>query len=178
MKPIGSIIFFIFCSSISTLGQAALNQRDRAGKKHGKWVVYLDGRWKNLDDSSNALFKRYTWFDHGTNLYPMGPCGGKRYKVKLASPPSHNGPGTLDGEYTWYDKKGRISSVHVLKNGEYLSCKEYYASGGLHQHFDYTKKCENEKLGWTVFIYSKKGEITGTYPLCKDKNGKWPKTRG
>jgi antitoxin component YwqK of YwqJK toxin-antitoxin module len=84
----------------------------------------------------------------------------------------------LDGEYKWTNDKGKTSSVHVLKNGEYVSCKEYYSSGELEQFFDYTKKCAGEIYGWCLFIYDKTGKVTLESWMCREKNGQWPKTRG
>lgn len=66
----------------------------------------------------------------------------------------------------------------MFKNGEYISCKEYFPTGELSQNFDYTKKCEGQQHGWTVYIYNKKGNMTHILPTCKDKDGNWPKMRG
>jgi len=166
-------ILLILLLTLTTFIFSQTNQFDANGKKDGKWTIYLDKDWKSVDDSTKALFCRYTYFDHGTNVYPMGPCGGKNYKLE-----SNSKNKVLDGEYKWYDTKGKLSSIHIFKNGEYISCKEYFPTGELSQHFDYTKKCEGQPHGWTVFIYDKKGNLTLTSPTCKDKNGKWPKMRG
>ncbi|MDQ3047025.1 MAG: hypothetical protein M3R27_05705 [Bacteroidota bacterium] len=169
------LIFFLLLglNSIAFSQSALLNQFNDKGQKHGKWVLYMDQNWKKLDDSLQASFRRYTYFDHGNNIYPMGPCGGKGFTLSgdLKSR-------MLDGEYKWMDAKGKLSSVHLFKNGEYVSCKEYFSSGVISQHFDYTKKCEGQEHGWTVFIYDRKGNLTLTSPTCKDKNGNWPKMRG
>jgi len=129
-------------------------------------------------DSAKAIFCRYTYFDHGINVYPMGPCGGKDYKLESTTSSDNPRIKLLDGEYKWYDGKGKLSSVHVFKNGEYVSCKEFYSSGELNQYFDYTKKCEGQPHGWIVYIYDKKGNVTQALPTCKDKNGNWPTMRG
>ncbi len=149
----------------------SINQTDSLGKKDGKWFVYLDKDWAKLSDSTNAVYFRYTYFDHGTNVYPMGKCGGKDYRLEGGK------TRILNGEYKWYDAKGRLSSVHVFNDGEYVSCKEYFTTGQLSQHFDYTKKCYGQVLGWTVFIYNKKGELVLESPTCKDESGKWPLMR-
>jgi len=89
---------FLLTMTIFFVGQTSgLNKFDSNGKKDGKWIVYLDRNWKKVDDSTKAIFFRYTYFDHGVNIYPMGECGGKGYKLE---------PGTvsnkailLDGEY-------------------------------------------------------------------------------
>ncbi|MGZ3901198.1 MAG: hypothetical protein ACXVNM_14455 [Bacteroidia bacterium] len=171
-------IFLMFFNAffITIYSQSAtVNQFDSNGKKDGKWIVYLDKNWSKVEDSTKAVLKRYTWFDHGVNIYPMGRCGGKNYKLETNYPAGNT---FADGEYKWFNGKGKLSSVHVFQNGEYISCKEYYPSGELHQLFDYTEKCKGQSLGWTLFVYDKKGNITLTSPLCKDKNGHWPKMRG
>lgn len=168
------ILFFLLIASVICFGQSGkLNQLDGNGKRDGKWILYLDKDWRKVDDSTKARYMRFTYYEHGTNIYPMGPCGGKNYKLESAVKSK-----LLDGEHKWYDGKGRLSSVHVFKNGDYVSCKEYYKTGELSQHFDYTKKCEGQPHGWTVYIYDKKGNITLTSPTCKDKDGNWPKMRG
>ena len=150
-----------------------INLLDANGKKDGKWIVYLDKNWKKVEDSTSAIYFRYTYFDHGTNIYPMGPSGGKDYKLENDTKNK-----ILNGEYKWYDGKGKLSSVHVFKDGEYVSCKEYFPTGKLSQHFDYTKKCEGQAQGWTVFIYDRKENLILVSAICKDKNGKWPRMRG
>ena len=107
----------------------------------------------------------------------MGPCGGKSYKLEPSSSVSKKII-VLDGEYKWFDNKGKLSSIHVFKNGEYVSCSEYFSTGELRQHFDYTKKCEGQPHGWQVIVYDKKGNIKFSSMTCKDKNGNWPPMRG
>lgn len=171
-----TVLFFVLATFI--YGQTEkVNQVDSNGNKVGKWTLYLDKDWMVIDDSSNAVYFRYTYYDDGTNIYPMGPTGDKGYTLKPKSTAS-NQPALLDGEYKWYDSKGRLSSIHVFKNGDYVSCKEYFSNGELSQHFDYTKKCEGHEHGWTVDIYDKKGNVKQTVVVCKDKNGKWSKMRG
>jgi|JI10StandDraft_1071094.scaffolds.fasta_scaffold1614565_1 antitoxin component YwqK of YwqJK toxin-antitoxin module len=166
-------ILTILLVTLTTFIFSQTNQLDANGKKDGKWTVYLDKDWKKVDDSTKAVYRRYTYFDHGTNIYPMGPCGGKGYKLEGDTKSK-----ILNGEYKWYDGKGKLSSVHIFKDGEYVSCKEYFPTGELSQHFDYTKKCEGQTHGWTVLIYDKKGNLILTSPTCKDENGNWPKMRG
>ncbi len=169
-----SITILLLTLTTFIFGQTnSLNQIDSNGKKDGKWKVYLDKDWRKVDDSTKALFYRYTFFDHGTNIYPMGECGGKNYKLEQISKTK-----ILDGEYKWFDGKGNLSSVHIFKNGEYVSCKEYFPTGELSQHFDYTKICEGQEYGWTVYCYDKKGNLILASPTCKDKDGHWPKMRG
>lgn len=60
---------FLICA---TLSNAQLNKFDAKGKKHGKWVRYLDKFWNVLEDSTNAVYYRYTFYDAGVNVHPMG----------------------------------------------------------------------------------------------------------
>lgn len=168
-------LFSILCSLLilSSYSQDKINQLDADGKRDGKWVLYLDKDWAKVKDSASASFFRYTFYDHGIHIHPMGRCGGKNFKLEK---PNENK--LLDGEYKWYNAKGQLSSVHVFKNGEYVSCKEYFPTGELNQYFDYTKKCAGQEHSWTVFVYDKKGHLILASPTCKDENGHWPKMRG
>ena len=179
-KIISIILFFVAFASLSFAQTEQLNRFDGAGKKDGKWIAYLDKNWKHIDDSANAVYYRYTFYDHGTNLYPMGPCGGKGFRLEMPVDSSKQSGKIklLDGEYKWYDDKGQLSSTHILKNGEYVSCKEYYPTGQLRQQFDYTKKWQEQAHTWYVAIYDKQGNLKLDYYFHPDKNGRWPATRG
>lgn len=173
---IAYICLLLMMSAAGFCQHSDLNRRDAKGKKDGRWIVCLDKDWRKTEDSSKVLYYRFTWFEQGVNIYPMGPCGRKGYRLEPALP--ENGePVLLDGEYKWYDTDGKLSSVHVFKLGEYISCKEYFRNGKLSQHFDYTKKCEGEDQGWMITIYDKNGMVKTTAMTCKDKNGKWPLMR-
>ncbi len=170
---LNTILFF----SLFTFSQTEkLNQLDDKGKKHGKWVIYLDENWDKVKDSTRAIYYRYNYFDHDVSLYPMGPCGKKGWKLESLVAPGTSAK-MLNGTYKWFTKEGKLSSEHVLKNGEYVSCKEYYPTGELNQHFDYTKKCKGETHGWGAFIYDKTGKLLMTSWMCRDENGEWPKTK-
>jgi len=107
----------------------------------------------------------------------MGQCGGHNWKLKGKTNDDLT-ISLLDGEYTWTTKKGILSSIHVFDKGEYVSCKEYYKNGQVHQFFDYTKKWEGQEHSWHVSIYDKKGKVRSEYYMKKDANGKWPRMRG
>lgn len=177
MKKLFLLSIALLLPVLSFSQDEKLNQLDEKGKKHGKWVIYLDKNWFKLKDSAKAVYYRYNYYDHGTSLYPMGPCGKKGWKLET-TPAAGTPSKFLSGEYKWYNKKGGLSSVHVLKDGMYVSCKEYYSTGELNQHFDYTKKCKGEVHGWGVYIYDKTGKLLMTSWMCRDKDGVWPKTRG
>lgn len=179
MKP--KFTLFTVCMALSMLcfGQEPLNQLDKDGKKDGKWIIYLNANWEKVKDSSKAVFYRYNFFDHGANLNPMGPCGGKGWK--LESKPygdQHIGKiKQLDGEYKWFDPKGRLIFDHVLKNGEYVSYKEYYRSGVLRTAFDYTRLYKEQPHSSWYGVYDKKGNIKFDGYFFKDEKGHWPPSR-
>lgn len=176
MKAFISIILFV--SQLTAIGQTVnLNQHNQKGEKHGKWTNLLDEEWKHTEDSAEAVYFRYTYYSNGTNLYPMGPLGGRNYT--LESPEDtirENGLIFLDGEYKWYDGKGRLKYYHILDDGEYVTVKEYFKDGQVQQHFDYTYDCEGHEHGYLIHIYKRNGKKKGAFPYCP-VNGKWPPTR-
>ncbi|HYG49938.1 MAG TPA: hypothetical protein VD905_03500 [Flavobacteriales bacterium] len=139
--------------------QAGINQFDANGKKHGKWIVYWDANWKKTD-SVNAVYVRYDFFHHGQNLQPMGPCGGKGYKLEVR-PRSTETIGkavVLDGEYNWYDDKGRLKFILEINKGEFVKYTGYRSNGTLDQVFDYKKHyLDDQPHSWTVISYDKNG---------------------
>ena len=144
-------LIFVFGLTVLASGQ---NQLDANGNKHGKWTVYLDNDWKEIKDSSKASFFRYTVYDHGSNIYPMGPCGKKGWKLETTSKSKQ-----LDGDYKWVTDKGQLSSTHSFKNGEYLDCKEYYANGKVNQHFAYSKQYKDEPNTYCFYQYDKSDKL-------------------
>jgi hypothetical protein len=165
MKTKLTFFLVLALSTFSFAQQAQLNQRDSAGKKDGKWIVYLDDIWKEVKDSSDAKYYRYTYYDHGENLYPMGPCGRKKWRLEAPTDSLHKNEKIklLDGEYKWYDADGRLSSAHSLSKGEYLHCREFYPSGKLEQHFDYTMKWNEQPHTWHITIYDKNDKAKKYY---------------
>lgn len=178
MKTIFILLLFTFNVTISQVEQ--LNQFDANGKKDGKWIVWLDKDWRLAKDSMSAVYFRYNYFDHGSNLYPMGPCGGSGYTLQVinSGATKKGNAELLDGVYNWVNIKGHIRSTHVLKNGIYVSCKEFYSNGQLETHFDYTKKCEGQAHSSYTHCYDKKGNLKGSFPFCKDEKSGWPKSKG
>lgn len=163
MKTI-TALFFLFYASFSFSQTEQLNQFDASHKKDGKWIVYLDKKWGQVKDSSEASYYRYTYYDHGRDIYPMGPCGKNNWKLESTENSTQTGKlKLLDGEYKWFDQKGRIFSSHILKNGEYISCKEFYQSGSIHTHFDYTKKWGDQPHNWCISLYDKKENLKNEY---------------
>ena len=166
MKSEPALILTFILFSLVSFGQEKLNQFDQNGKKDGKWIVYLTEKtWKEVTDSSKAGFCRFTYYEHGVNIYPMGDGGGKNWKCEAKSENiQHIGKMiVLDGEYKWIDKKGRVRFIHVLKNGEYVSYKEFYRSGKISKYFDYTNLYMGQIHTYSMLLYDKKGVITYFY---------------
>ena len=95
MKKLLLLVFVLF--SISVFSQEQINQLDATGKKHGKWIVWLDKDWKKAKDSTSAVYFRYNYFNHGANIYAMGPWGGK-LEAKPNSNIKRGNAVMLDGE--------------------------------------------------------------------------------
>jgi hypothetical protein len=173
------LLFTFLLSQLASAQSEKINQLDSAGKRHGKWLRYLDQNWKTTDDSSKAAYVRYTFYDHGINLYPMGACGKKGWKLEAPeNPDKSSGIKMLDGEYKWYNEKGKLIFYHVFSKGEYVSYKEYYSSGKLHSSFDYTKHFSGQPHSWYMTEYDKSGAIKYEGYTKKDEKGHWPLMRG
>ncbi|HLP12495.1 MAG TPA: hypothetical protein VK177_11235 [Flavobacteriales bacterium] len=153
------ITLFLISFTVAVSAQEKINQYDANGKKHGKWVVYWDVNWKNTD-SATAVYARYNFFHHGSNLQPMGPCGAKGSKLeeKTRSNEMIGNARLLDGEFKWYDDKGRLRFIFEITKGEFVKYTEYRSSGKLDQVFDYTKHInEDQPHSWYIIGYDKKG---------------------
>ncbi|HEV7231370.1 MAG TPA: hypothetical protein VGO45_08590 [Bacteroidia bacterium] len=169
-----SLILFLILTTSALFSNAqtgSINQLDSAGKKNGKWVVYMNAGWQELKDSASAVYGKYTYFVHGTNLYPMGPRE-KKWKIERTggSDRKTGAAKLLDGEYKWMDEEGRTRFVDVFKNGDYQSYKRYYTSGKINQVFDYTKNWKGVPHTWCAYEHDKKGNVTYYY-MRKGPNG-------
>lgn len=167
-----TLTLFLIVFSLIAFGQTdKLNQFDSNGKKHGKWVIYWDKSWKQVD-SVNGIYARYTFYDHGDNLNAMGPCGSNNWKLVSRSK-SENKIGNavlLDGEYDWTDSKDVVRFSFIIKNGEFVKYKEFSKSGVLTTIFDYTKLYNNQPHSYAIMQYKKNGELKSTSYAVKDMN--------
>ncbi len=171
------LFLFSFFTLLSFSQNDTLDQHDEKKRKNGWWMVYLNKNWKHVKDTSQAFYYRFNYFDHGTNIYPMGTAGKNNWKLETEGEPlTETKFKMLDGVYKWYDNKGHLFSEHVFKEGQYISCKEYYMTGLLHQHFDYTKKCKRQIHGWCVSVYDQKGKLSMEGCMCKGRDGVWALT--
>ena len=83
----------------------------------------------------------------------------------------------LDGEYKTIDEKGNVRFIFILKNGEFVSYKEFYANGIISAWFDYTKNWEGLPHSYFITTYDKKGNVNSQGYFRKNDNGQWPPTR-
>ncbi len=172
-----SAAFFSLAFIINSFSQEKINQLDTEGKRDGKWIIYLDSTaWKRVKDSCNASYFRYSYYDHGVNINPMGRAGKKGWKLECFSnsEPPVGKIKLLDGEYKWIDSEGKVRFIHSFNKGEYILYKEFYPSGKLHTFFDYTKKWEGQPHSWYIYSYDKKGDLKYEGYVKKDKDGHWP----
>ncbi|UPT68316.1 MAG: hypothetical protein M0D57_06680 [Sphingobacteriales bacterium JAD_PAG50586_3] len=148
--------------------QKPLNQYNSAKQKDGKWITYWDANWKTVKDSSKARYFRYNVFVNGKEVYPMGPCGKKGWRLEGDTTTTF-----LDGRYNWYNEKGVLVSTHIFKKGEYVDVKEYYANGKLNQHFAYGQKYRDWPNTWVYYFYDKDGKATRYAAFYNDKTNGW-----
>jgi antitoxin component YwqK of YwqJK toxin-antitoxin module len=171
-------VLFLSIISFSFAQTEKINQMSN-GNKDGKWVLYLDALGGKVD-SSKAVYCRYTYYDNGIHIHPMGNLISKGGKIeaKENSSVTIGKAKLLDGEYKCYGKSGRLEYIHVFKNGEYVLYKEFFETGELSTFFDYEKHCPGQPHSWYMYTYDKRGKITYEGPTCKDAQGNWPKMRG
>ena len=147
---------------------AQLNQYDSTKRKTGKWIVNWDRNWKEVKDSSKARYFRYNVYINGKDVYPMGPCGRKGWRLEGDTTAKF-----LDGRYNWYNDKGILTSTHLFKKGEYLDCKEYYPDGKtVQQHFAYGQKYRDWPNTWVLYMYDKDGKAK-FFAFYNDKTNGW-----
>lgn len=177
MKIIFTLL--IICLSQILFAQSELlNQRDVKGEKHGKWIIYLDDNWSHTD-SAKAVYFRYTFYEHGSNVYMMGPIKGKKGKLECSTNNlAQNGKIILlNGEYKSYNEKGKLFIVFLIKDGWFVKYTEYRSDGTVDKIFDYTKHYKDQEHSWCMLGYKKDGSLKWEYYMCKNPDGTWPRGR-
>ena len=172
-------LFTFILAVFSIQAKAQINQTDAEGKRDGLWLVYLDAAGDKTKDSTKAVYKRYTWYDHGTNVYPMGSLIETGGKIETTGATAEKGKIVLlNGEYKCYNKKGVLFAIHKFDSGHYVSYTEYHPSGTVKTLFDYTKHCDGQEHSWHMYIYDATGKLTLEQCTKKDAAGNWPKMKG
>lgn len=169
-----TLLLTIFSFSLHAQAYEQLvNKLDKNGKKDGWWIIYLDANWKEVEHDK-AVYSRYTNYVNGQNMYLMGPCGKKGWRLMSNNAEVKPVQGyviLLDGEYEWLKEDGKISSTHKFNKGWYADCKEYSKSGKLEQHYDYSTKQGGNENTFLFHQYDKKG--TGTHYVWREGNRGW-----
>ena len=84
MKPTPLLLLPILIAMMTQFAIAQeekINSLDENGKKDGKWIVWLDARWKVVNDSSHASYYGYNYFHHGENSFTVS--FGSDYKIQI-----------------------------------------------------------------------------------------------
>lgn len=173
MKQVISLILFFGLAEFAFSQTESLNQLDAAGKKNGKWIVWLNDIWKEVKDSSEASYCRYTRYDHGDNIYPMAMWGAKNWKLESSggNNPHIGKVKLIDGDYKWVDNKGTVRSTHKFINGECVVNNFFRSSGELYDTYDYTKQWNGLAYTWLITQHDKKGGVK--YFYSQKLKGKW-----
>jgi hypothetical protein len=177
MKTIFSLLI-ILCAFSSFAQEDKINQRDDKGEKHGKWIIWLDDNWAHTD-SAKAVYKRYTYYEHGSNVYMMGPIKSKKGRLECSTNNIAQAGKIvlLDGEYKSYNEKGKLSIVFLIEDGWFVKYTEYRSDGTLDQIFDYTKHYEDQEHSWLMQGYKKDGSLKWEYYIRRNADGTWPRGR-
>jgi hypothetical protein len=168
------ITLLVCITGITTAhSQTTLNQRDTNGKKDGKWIIYLDEKWKPVNDSSHAYYSRYTYYDHGVDIYPIGR-GKNSFRITAGKINTIKGkPLLLNDDYRWADKEGTTRSTNSYKNGEPVHIQFFYANGKQSRDFDYTKTWKDEPHTYHVIVFDKSGVPSAYFYMRKEKGNAW-----
>ncbi len=155
----------LFTLSLLALGQTSINQLDTLGKRHGKWQIYLDDRWREVEDSTQAYYSKYAYYDHGKFTHHMFKA---KKKWKLEPPegfiPQKGKPQLLEGTFKRINKKGKVMSIEEFHNGWYTSSKSFYPSGELFATWNNTPQPDTGMpIIYPILNYTKDGQVRDYY---------------
>lgn len=159
------IILSVFCfPHLDVISQTvSMNQLDSIGRKDGKWTVYYNSKGKEVSDSAQAIYYRYTWYEHGKNIQEFDWAGKGDNVIASDSSRQNDAAKVLHGEYKITDKKGNIKSIHVFDEGEYVSYRSFYSSGALQEYCNFTNLFFEERHSYCKRVYSKTGRVKFYY---------------
>lgn len=128
-------------------------------------MVYLDDRWKEVNDSSEAYYKRSAYYDHGKFTHYLFPLKKKwTLEVPSGAEPKKGQPILLEGIYKRYNRKGKLASIEEFSNGRYISFKGYYPSGELFAYWNNTPQPDTGlPIIYPIVNYTKDGWILGHF---------------
>jgi hypothetical protein len=172
------LILSLYLAVFSYGQKITLNQLDSNGKKDGTWIEYLSKKWKVLKDSNNAKYCRYVFYDHGKYILPRVFSSANKKLEFTGDTTPKTIPILLDGEYKWYDRKGRLLTDGYYAKGEYVWFKSYtwgifnkkMTGQKIHENYDFTKKYNGQQYTFYLELSDKNGMIK-YYFIRKDKYG-------
>lgn len=174
MKTALLSLLFAMVISFAALGQtAASNGYDAKGKKDGKWIMYMNYHGGKEKDSTKAVYKRYTTYQHGRDLYPIITLSEIKGRIETTGAKGEPGkPALLDGEYITYDAKGRLAIGHTFNKGVYVSNQVYYAPGKMRDQVNFAKPCGGQDNSVTIYYFDESGKIIKEGCVKREVNGR------
>ncbi len=173
------IILSIFCHAhIVVIGQTdSMNQFDSNGNKDGKWTVFYNAAGKEVSDSAQAVWYRYTYYLQGKNLYAYEWCGKNDVVIALSGQDQNEKLKLLDGAWKITDKKGNVKSIQIFNKGEYVAHRVFYPTGNIreycnfeNQHFE---RGEFEPHTYCKRVYDQTGAVEYYYMRGPPSESLW-----
>lgn len=172
MKHIVILFCVLYCMTLTVKSQTL-----------EKNVEFLSSDWKVVTDKKDAVYLRYVDYKSGDKASKEIYYANKKRLDCDKSKETKTADGIiiLNGEYKWYDHKGRLLTHDSYENGERVWCKSYtwglfgkkHTGEKLHEHFDYTKKYDNQPSTFYCEQYDKKGNKTMWYARSGPKGYKY-----
>jgi hypothetical protein len=173
MKPTIITMLLMLCFGGAFAQTASLNGFDAKGKKDGRWIMYMNYHGGKEKDSTKAVYKRYTTYKHGVDLYPIITLSEIKGRIETTGvKPTPGKPVLLDGEYITYDAKGRLGIAHTFNKGEYVSNQVYYAPGKMRDQVNFAKHCEGQDNSVTVYYFDMAGKLLKEGCVKRAVNGR------
>ena len=151
------LVTILFQSVVAQID--TLNRYDKNNKKTGWWIVYLDSDLAVIEDSTKAVYYRYSYFDGKFDYFNMGRIGTKKNPVIAPSGEKVKELKLLNGEYRANHSNGQTRFVLSASKGKLIYYKEYYSNGVLKTHFDYTQSCGDTPFHYCIYQYNKDGSL-------------------
>ncbi len=156
-----SFLVIVLVSQASVGQGDTLNRSNVKGEKTGWWIVYVDEDLSRTDDTLEARFAVYSWFEDDFEYFKMGRIGTRKQPViaPAVKPNTNWTIPPLDGKFIAKHKNGTIRFEVLANEGRLTYFKEYYKNGILKTHFDFTESCGDTAQHYSIFQYDKDGEL-------------------
>ena len=105
------LLLFIMCFFVLFVQHAnsqsdTLNRYDGNQQKMGWWKVYLDKNLSSTNDSNQAVYYKYSYYQGEFDYYPLSRFGSDKQPVLASVPKTSATINALDGEYKVNFKNG------------------------------------------------------------------------